>query len=86
MTTDDLALKRQKLAGLADDLQHKRQKLAVLSMLEVSFRIARKFKVCPTCLVYAAAHATRKAEERGDAVHGLCDTPDFIHPPHQTIV
>jgi hypothetical protein len=64
-----------------DDEQNRRQALAVLSLLEASFKIGRKLKVCPTCLIYAAADATRDAEEAGDAVHGMCDTPEYIHPP-----
>jgi hypothetical protein len=70
----------------ADDLAQKRQALAVLTLLEASFKIGRKFKVCPTCLIYAAADATQDAEERGDAVHGMCDTPEYIHPPHKTVL
>jgi len=69
----------------ADEEQKRRQALAVLSLIEVSFKIGRKFKVCPTCLIYAAAGATQDAEEAGDAVHGMCTTPEYIHPPHKKV-
>jgi hypothetical protein len=70
-----------------DDLQQKRQALAVLALTEACFKLGRKFKVCPLCLLYATADAAQDAEESGNGVHGLlCDTPEYIHPEHKTVL
>jgi hypothetical protein len=71
----------------ADDEQTRLQALAVLALTKACFKLGRKFNVCPLCLLYATADAAEDAEVNGDAQHGqLCDTPGYIHPPHQTIV
>ena len=82
MTTDKLT-KAQKKA--AKDLGDRFGEACVL-LTKTSIDLARKFNICPLCLVYATATIAEGAEEAGEARHLRCSAPGFVHSEHKTVL
>jgi hypothetical protein len=83
MTTDKLTKAQKKAAKDLGD----RFGAACVLLTRASITLAREYRICPLCLLYATGRIAEGAEEAGSAHHINCSAPiKVIHPEHKTVL